>query len=77
MTTASSFAKITELLPEFQPRWTVAKGIEELASDMRRYGLSSEDFEGPRYVRLARVRELVAAGALDDGLRLRTSEAVR
>ena len=72
-----SFAKITELLPEFQPQWTVAKGIEELASDMRRYGLSSEDFEGPRYVRLARVRELVAAGALDDGLRLRTSEPVR
>jgi hypothetical protein len=44
---------------------------------MRRYGLSSEDFEGPRYVRLARVRELVAAGALDDSLRLRTSEPVR
>jgi hypothetical protein len=72
-----SFAKITELLPEFQPRWTVARGIEELASDMRRYGLSSEDFEGPRFVRLARIRELVAAGALDDSLRLRTAEAVR
>ena len=55
----------------------MAKGIEELASDMQRYGLSAEDFEGPRYVRLARIRELMAAGALDDGLRVRTSEPVR
>ena len=40
----------------FQPTWTVADGIDELAGDMRRFGLSAEDFEGPRYVRLARIR---------------------
>ena len=51
--------------------------IEELASDMSRYGLAREDFEGPRYVRLARIRDLLASGALDDDLRLVTSEAIR
>jgi hypothetical protein len=38
---------------------------------MRAFGLSSDDFEGPRYVRLAKVRELLAAGRLDDDLRTR------
>jgi nucleoside-diphosphate-sugar epimerase len=72
-----SFAKITEALPAFRPRWTVPLGIEELAQDMTRYGLSAEDFEGPRYVRLARVRELMEAGVLDQDLRLSTSEVAR
>lgn len=72
-----SFAKITELLPEFRPQWTVPRGIEELAADMHRHGLLAEDFEGPRYVRLARIRQLIAAGALDADLRLQTTEAVR
>jgi nucleoside-diphosphate-sugar epimerase len=65
-----SFAKITELLPGFRPQWTVPQGIAELAADMTRYGLSTEDFEGPRFVRLARIRELMAAGELDEDLRL-------
>jgi nucleoside-diphosphate-sugar epimerase len=69
-----SFAKITELMPQFRPEWTVPQGIAELAADMRRYGLVLEDFEGPRYVRLARIRELMASGALDEDLRLQTTE---
>jgi hypothetical protein len=64
------FTKISRVLPTFKPRWTVADGIDELALDMRRFGLSSEDFEGPRYVRLARIRELANAGRLDDELRM-------
>ena len=70
------FTKIKTVLPAFTPRWTVADGIEELATDMRRFGLSTEDFEGPRYVRLARIRELMAAGRLDDELRMHTAQAV-
>jgi hypothetical protein len=44
-------------------------GIDELAYDMREYGLAADDFDGPRYVRLARIRELIAAGRLDSDLR--------
>jgi len=72
-----SFAKITDVLPEFKPQWTVPLGIAELAADMQRYGLLAQDFEGPRYVRLARIRELMASGALDADLRLQTSEVAR
>ena len=63
------FTKIQKLLPDFAPAWTIEKGIEQLAADMTRIGLSAEDFEGPRYVRLERVNELKRAGLIDDMLR--------
>ena len=69
------FTKISRVLPAFKPRWTVVDGIDELARDMRRFGLSSEDFEGPRYVRLARIRELTKDGRLDDELRMHARPA--
>ncbi|MDE9364306.1 SDR family oxidoreductase [Luteipulveratus sp. YIM 133132] len=69
-----SFAKIYDRLPAFRPQWTVPQGIVELADDMREIGLTPTDFEGERYVRLQRVQALMAAGRLDDDLRLRTSE---
>ncbi len=65
------FTRAHELLPAFEPHWTVAAGIDELARDMRTFGLSAVDFEGPRHVRLARVRELLDGGRLDDDLRMR------
>ncbi len=66
------FTKINRQLPAFRPGWTVRDGIEQLAGDMERIGLTAEDFEGERYVRLHRVNRLRAAGVLDDLLRSRT-----
>lgn len=63
------FRKLGERLPAFSPRWTVPRGIAELAEDMERIGLTREDFEGPRYVRLKRIRDLTDAGRLDAMLR--------
>jgi nucleoside-diphosphate-sugar epimerase len=63
------FSKIRELLPTFQPAWTIPKGIQELAGDMSVFELTQADFEGPRFVRLAQIRSLIAAGQLDDELR--------
>lgn len=64
------FTKINRLLPAFDPAWTIRAGIDELAADMREYGLAAADFDGPRYVRLQRIRELLASGRLDDELRM-------
>jgi nucleoside-diphosphate-sugar epimerase len=66
------FTKIHQALPSFRPEWTVSDGIKELASDMDRIGLTAEDFEGERYVRLHRVNRLRAAGVLDELLRTRS-----
>jgi len=64
-----NFTKINRRLPAFRPEWTVPDGIKELAADMERIGLTAEDFEGERYVRLHRVNRLRAEGLLDDLLR--------
>ncbi len=64
------FGKIAALLPAFSPQWTVRDGIAELATDMRRHGLSAADFEGRRFVRLEQIRHLIEQGALDAELRL-------
>jgi nucleoside-diphosphate-sugar epimerase len=63
------FTKIGRVLPHFSPAWTVPDGIAELARDMADRGLDAEDFEGPRFVRLARIRQLQATGALTTDLR--------
>ena len=62
------FTKIFTALPAFAPQWTVDRGIEQLAHDMRERDLQLEDFEGPKFVRLARIRELIHRGLLDDTL---------
>jgi nucleoside-diphosphate-sugar epimerase len=64
------FTKINRVLPAFAPAWTIADGIAELSRDMAERGLSAEDFEGPRFVRLSRIRELQAAGRLTHDLRM-------
>lgn len=65
------FGKLTRDLPGFKPQWTVPAGIDELAADMGRRGLTAEDLHGPRFTRLMRIRELIAAGRLDEQLVLR------
>lgn len=63
------FRKIGERLPAFSPEWTVERGITQLTEDMTRIGLTTEDFEGARYVRLERIKDLTSTGRLDDMLR--------
>ena len=65
------FTKINEQLPAFRPEWTISKGIAELADHMERRGLVTEDFEGPRFVRLKRINQLREGGRLDDLLYVR------
>jgi nucleoside-diphosphate-sugar epimerase len=71
------FTKISTLLPQFQPRWTVPLGIRQLAEDMRRNGLVQSDFEGPRFVRLQRIQELSQQGRLDEMLRIRPTSTTQ
>jgi nucleoside-diphosphate-sugar epimerase len=62
------FGKIGRMLPSFRPTWTVPAGIDQLMTDMNRYGLTTENLERT-YVRLQRIDELQTAGRLDDQLR--------
>jgi nucleoside-diphosphate-sugar epimerase len=64
-------SKIARVLPEFEPRWPVRAGVEELHEAYGRNGLTFEEFTGTRYLRINQVRELQSAGRLDDELRWR------
>jgi nucleoside-diphosphate-sugar epimerase len=61
--------KILRALPSFQPRWTARKGAQELYDAYRRTGLTYEQTQGSRYIRIARIQELLNGGSLDASLR--------
>jgi nucleoside-diphosphate-sugar epimerase len=64
-----SFEKIRNRLPEFKPRWDARMGAEQLYNAYRLSDLTLEEFEGPRYQRIAHVKKLLAEGILDPALR--------
>lgn len=64
-----SFAKINERIPAFKPQWDAKKGAEQLYAAYKSGGLTHDEFEGPRYMRIAHIRKLMAEGILGDDLR--------
>lgn len=63
------FGKVARLLPGFKPEWNVRRGVEHILAAYRKARLSFDDFEGPRFNRLAKLKQLLAAGELDPALR--------
>jgi len=61
--------KIAARLPEYQPQWTVRRGIEDLYDRYRENGLTRDDFIGGRYLRIRHIQALQRAGQLDGDLR--------
>ena len=59
------FDRISSMLPEFHPQWTVRDGVRELRDAYARYGLTLDDLIGPRFTRLARIRQLIDDDRLD------------
>jgi nucleoside-diphosphate-sugar epimerase len=59
------FTKIRSQVPAFEPQWTIPQGIQEIWTDAAERGLTAEDFEGPRFVRLRRIQQLADEGRLD------------
>lgn len=60
--------KIARQLHNFKPQWTVRRGIEQLYETYKREGLKLEEFEGPKYMRIAHIKGLVDSGKLDSDL---------
>jgi nucleoside-diphosphate-sugar epimerase len=60
--------KIMGVLPNFRPQWTARRGAQELYDAYRSVGLTVEDVERGRYVRLSQIRRLQEARQLDGSL---------
>jgi nucleoside-diphosphate-sugar epimerase len=63
--------KLARTFPDFELRWNVARGVEELYEAFRRERLTEVDLEGSRFQRIARISELLATGRIDASLRWR------
>jgi nucleoside-diphosphate-sugar epimerase len=65
--------KIARVLPAFQPRWTVRKGVGELYEAYVKHGLTLDDLTGQRLQRIQYIDYLQDSGRLDADLRWITS----
>src|SRR3989475_7479031 len=62
-------SKLAATLPEFQPQWTVRRGIGEVCAAYQRHGLTREQFLGERFLRIKRIQQLQREGRVDATLR--------
>jgi nucleoside-diphosphate-sugar epimerase len=65
----AQFGKWARTFPRFEFRWSAAAGAHRLAAAFAEVGLTREQYEGERYVRLRWLSRLLADGALDGSLR--------
>ena len=63
------FSKLAETFPDLDLRWRVRDGVGELVQAYAKHGLTYDDFVSARFVRLRRIRELLADGQVDEMLR--------
>ena len=69
--------RLTKTLPGFRTRWTARRGAKELYEAYKKYGLSLEEFEGPKYQRVAHIKHLLNTGQLDGSLRWKRKNGSR
>ena len=62
-------SKFARRFPAVRFRWDVRSGVRQLLTAYRAYGLTTADFEGVRYKRIAHLRMLMETGAIGPDLR--------
>ena len=63
-----SFDRIHQVLPNFECKWTVEKGIKNLINDLRDSGLNKEVFNRREFYRLQQIEFLHQTNQIDDDL---------
>lgn len=71
------FGKLSRALPGLRLEWTARRGAQELYDAYRTAGLTLEQFEGSRFIRLKHLRLLLEQRRLDAELRWREPARVR
>lgn len=65
-------SKLETSLPDYEPQWTVRRGVQELLAAFARHGMTADDFAGHRYFRIRNIQRLQREGRLDESLRWRS-----
>ena len=61
--------KIQRVLPGFVPTWNARQGAKELYDAYRAVGLTRDDVEKGRYIRIRQIQQLLQDGRVDPSLR--------
>jgi nucleoside-diphosphate-sugar epimerase len=67
------FTRFEDAFPDAGLRWTARDGARELLDAYREIGLTLDEFEGDRFIRLKHLRLLLDRGELDPELRWRAA----
>ena len=67
------FTKYTNAFPNHKLHWNATQGAKQIYDSYRTIGLGKDDYEGPRYKRIAQLKLLLSTGQLDESLRWRKS----
>lgn len=70
-----SFAKYAAAFPNHQLRWNVRRGARQIYESYRAFGLKKDEYEGPKFKRIAQINHLLSTGQLDDTLRWKNQQA--
>ena len=62
------FNKIKNELPNFNPKWNLRKGIEQIYEYYQKYGMDSNKFNGRYFIRLKQLQYLIKNKKLDTDL---------
>ena len=71
-----NFSKYEHAFPGHALRWNVRRGARQIYESYRKYGLKKDEYEGPKYKRIAQIKYLLASGQLDSTLRWRKAAPV-
>jgi nucleoside-diphosphate-sugar epimerase len=63
-----NFEKVKKLVPGFEPKWTLVKGIQELLQAYKLNNLTFEDFNSRKHVRIMQLKHLLENQIIDSNL---------
>jgi nucleoside-diphosphate-sugar epimerase len=66
------FSKLAHRFPDLEFQWDAQRGARELVAAYRKVGLTKDDFDGDRFVRIRRLMSLLDEDKLDADLRWRS-----
>jgi nucleoside-diphosphate-sugar epimerase len=66
------FNKYARAFPDRPLQWNVRRGARQIYESYRSFGLKKDEYEGPRYKRIAQIKHLLSTGQLDENLRWRS-----
>lgn len=64
-----NFDKFAKTFPDYPLQWSALEGAKSIYASYAKFGLDKDDYEGPKYKRIAQLKNLIETGQLDDTMR--------